>query len=108
LLDEFRIGPQAGRNERLTDLFAFAILHVDGEAVGDLGREGIQEWFAEARAIGVRHWQVTHPLCPPRLFLPPRLVNFRHSHFGALARSLHIAKSGLVGDIGGGRLEGLS
>jgi hypothetical protein len=96
LLDEFRIGPQAGRNERLTDLFAFAVLQVDGEVVWDLRRESIHDGLVEARAIVV-HGQVVEPVGPIGLFLPALLVDFRHRPLGEPARSLHITRNGLVG-----------
>jgi len=99
------IGPQAGRNERLTDLFALAVLQVNGEVVGDLGREAIHDRLIEARTIGVRHWQVIEPVRPLRLFLPALFVDFRDRHLGEPVRSLHIARSGLGGRGEGGLAE---
>jgi hypothetical protein len=58
---------------RLTDLFAFTVLQVDGEVVGDLGGETIRDRFAEARTIGF-HGQGVEPVGPIRLFLPPLFV----------------------------------
>jgi hypothetical protein len=57
---------------------------------GISGGEAIRDWLTEARTIGI-HGQVVEPVGPICLFLPPLLVDFRHSNFSGLVRILHIA-----------------